>query len=130
MTGPRPEGSLSVVVVESEPELLTLYAAWIEEGVEACRVTRIAADPRALDVSSVDLVVCCRPLPEAVDRAGLLTLAEEEFDCPVVVVSGYDPEQTPLGTLSGDPPTDRVDEYLLKPVLKPRLTDAVRTALG
>ena len=130
VTGPRPEGSLSVAVVESEPELLAMYATWIEESVGSCRVTRVSADTRTLDVSAVDLLVCCRPLPDAVDRPDPLTLAEPEFDCPVVVVSGYDPERTPLGTLSNDPPADSVDDYLLKPVLKPRLSDAVEAALG
>jgi hypothetical protein len=48
----------------------------------------------------------------------------------VVVVSGYDPTHTPVGSLAGDLPPALVDTYLEKPVSRPEFHDAVARALA
>ncbi|MFB6170817.1 MAG: response regulator [Haloarculaceae archaeon] len=103
-----------VLVVEDDEVLRATIEIWLEDadwGVEA--VSNGNAAVEALD-DALDVVVCDRRVPGPNATDVVARLDERSFDVPVVVVSGYEPDDD-LGE-------DDVAAYLGKPVKREVLT--------
>ncbi len=110
----------TVLLVDDEPDLLTVYELWISD---RCEVRTASDGQAALDVidESVDVVFLDRRMPEV---AGDDVLSEFR-------ARGYDPQVAMLTAV--DPAADIVDmpfdDYLTKPVSKAELRSVIDVLL-
>ena len=110
----------TVLLVDDEPELLTVYEFWVSD---RCEVRTASDGQAALDVidESVDIVFLDRRMPE-LDGDDVLS----EFRA-----RGYDPQVAMLTAV--DPAADIVDmpfdDYLTKPVSKDELRAVIDVLL-
>jgi len=105
-----------VLVVEDEPELAQLYAAWLANNYEVQIANRGEVALEKLD-TGVDVVLLDRRIP---DRAGdeiLQELRGQGFDCQVAMVSAVSPE--------ADIVEMGFDDYLVKPVRRQDFIEVV-----
>lgn len=122
MLSPAVGGGMTgtLLVVDDDPDLRSLYAAWLAE-----YEVRVAADgAEALDAvdGTVDVVVLDREMPRKGGVAVARELRSRSVDPAVVMVSGVAPDTDLL-----DVP---VDDYLRKPVERGTVAAAVRRGLA
>ena len=109
----------TVLVVDDEPDVAELYAAWL--GTEH-EVRRANGGQEALDlVDGVDVVFLDRQMPKMSGDEVLDEIDARGLDCRVVMVTAVDPDfdiiEMPF------------DEYLTKPVGRSDLLEMVETML-
>ncbi len=106
----------SVLIVEDEPDLADLYAAWLEEEYD---VRRAYDGTEALDAidGTIDVVLLDRRMPGLSGDTVLDTIRERSLDCRVAMVTAVEPDF--------DIVEMRFDEYLVKPVSSDELVDAI-----
>jgi DNA-binding response OmpR family regulator len=105
-----------VLIVEDETDLAALYSDWLAEAYDV-RTVHTAEDAcDALD-PTVDIVLLDRRLSDASGDTVLAAIRDQELPCRVAMVTAVEPdfEIADLG----------FDEYLLKPVARDDLRDAV-----
>jgi CheY-like chemotaxis protein len=107
---------LTVLAVDDEPEIVSLYATWL---TPACTVRTAVTGQGALDRldERVDVVVADRRLPDASGDDVLRSIAASDCAARVVVVSATEPDLDVVGL-----PFDR---YLTKPVDRTTLLETV-----
>jgi DNA-binding response OmpR family regulator len=115
-TGHVEGAKLTVLAVDDEPEIVSLYATWL---TPACTVRTAVTGQGALDRldEGVDIVVADRQLPDAPGDDLLRSVAASDCAARVVVVSAVEPDLDVVGL-----PFDR---YLTKPVDRTTLHEAV-----
>lgn len=108
---------ISVVIVDDEEDLVTLYESFL---LEESDVTTATSGKEALDVidESVDVVFLDRHMPEMTGDEVLSELRERGYDMPVAMLTGIEPDVDII-----DMP---FDDYLTKPVDRESLVQAVR----
>jgi DNA-binding response OmpR family regulator len=99
--------SISVVIVEDEPELLEVYRRYLQDTFDVRTATN---GNEALDIvdETVDVVLLDRDLPDVSGDEVLAEVRERGYDVPVAMVTAVDPDVDIV-----DLP---FDEYLLKPI--------------
>ncbi len=102
----------SVLVVEDEPDLANLYAAWLDG---ECAVQTAYDGNEALDAieECVDVVLLDRRMPGLSGDTILDTIRERGLDCRVAMVTAVEPGFDIIGM--------GFDDYLVKPVSKDEL---------
>lgn len=105
-----------VFVVEDEPELADLYAAWLSERYEVQVATRVDVALEQID-DGIDVVLLDRRMPHRSGDEALREIRARGFDCRVAMVSAVTPdaEIVEMG----------FDEYLVKPVRRADLLAVV-----
>ena len=105
-----------VLIVEDEPDLADLYAAWLGEH---CAVETAYDGSRGLEAidESIDIVLLDRRMPELSGDRMLDTIRERELDCRVAMVTAVEPDFDIVGM--------GFDDYLVKPVSREDLLSTV-----
>ncbi|WP_265111534.1 HalX domain-containing protein [Halosolutus halophilus] len=106
----------SVLIVEDEPDLANLYAAWLDE---ECDVETAYDGNEALEATdeTVDVVLLDRRMPGLSGDTVLDTIRERELDCRVAMVTAVEPDFDIIGM--------GFDDYLVKPVSKDELQSII-----
>ena len=110
------EESRTVLVVDDEPDLADLYAAWLGERYE----TRVAyGGAEALDQfdEDVDIALIDRLMPEMSGDEVLSNIREAGTGCQVAMVTAVEPDFDIIEM--------GFDDYLVKPILRDELLEAV-----
>ncbi|MCU4750380.1 HalX domain-containing protein [Halobacteria archaeon AArc-curdl1] len=107
---------LHVLVVEDEPDLANLYAAWLDS---RCSVETVYDGNEALESidESIDIVLLDRRMPGLSGDTVLGTIRERNLDCRVAMVTAVEPDFDIIGM--------GFDDYLVKPVSKDELTTII-----
>ena len=112
----------TVVVVEDEPDLADLYAAWLEGSYD---VHAAYGGEEALgvidDLDSVDVVLLDRRMPDVSGDEVLTALRERDVDARVAMVTAVEPDFDIVAM--------GFDDYLVKPVAREALEDTVAKLL-
>ncbi|MFC7239940.1 response regulator transcription factor [Saliphagus sp. GCM10025317] len=105
-----------VLIVEDEPDLATLYSAWLEDEVS---VETAYDGTDALDAidETVDIVLLDRRMPGLPGDTVLETIRDRDLDCRVAMVTAVEPDFDIIGL--------GFDDYLVKPVSKTELTSLI-----
>jgi len=116
-SGPSIDGTTpTVLIVEDEPDLADLYAAWLETDCDV----RVAYDGEAalkqID-PAVDVVLLDRRMPGLSGDEVLDTIRERGTDCRVAMVTAVEPDF--------DIVEMGFDDYLVKPVAGDELIEIV-----
>ena len=116
------EERATVVVVEDEPDLADLYAAWLEDGYD---VHAAYGGEEALavvdDLDEVDVVLLDRRMPDVSGDEVLTALRDREVDARVAMVTAVEPDF--------DIVEMGFDDYLVKPVSREALEETVSELL-
>ncbi len=112
--------STVVLVVEDEPDLADLYAAWLEE---TYTVKTAYGGSEALDAMDdpVDIVLLDRRMPGLSGDEVLDRIRERGLDCRVAMVTAVEPDFDIIAM--------GFDDYLVKPVTRESLSDTVAELL-
>jgi DNA-binding response OmpR family regulator len=111
----------TILVVDDEPDLADLYAAWLGEQYE----TRVAyGGEAALDLfdEAVDVALIDRLMPEMSGDEVLERIRETGHDCQVAMVTAVEPDFDIIEM--------GFDDYLVKPILREELADSVENLLS
>ncbi|ADB60424.1 response regulator receiver protein [Haloterrigena turkmenica DSM 5511] len=102
----------SVLIVEDEPDLANLYAAWLGD---TCDLETAYDGETALDAidETVDIVLLDRRMPGLSGDTILETIRDRELDCRVAMVTAVEPDFDIIEM--------GFDDYLVKPVSKAEL---------
>ncbi|WP_254829468.1 response regulator transcription factor [Haloglomus salinum] len=115
------DGERTVLVVDDEPDLTDLYAAWLDEGYE----TRVAyGGKEAIEAfdEDVDVALIDRLMPEMSGDEVLEHIRETGHDCQVAMVTAVEPDFDIIEM--------GFDDYLVKPILRDELLEAVQNLLS
>ena len=109
-----------VLVVEDEPDLADLYAAWLGDEYT---VRTAYGGHEALDQldEDVDIVLLDRRMPGLSGDEVLVTVRERGIECRVAMVTAVEPDFDIVAM--------GFDDYLVKPVTREALTDTVDSLL-
>lgn len=119
MSDSETEGT--VLVVDDDPSLTEVYAAWLGTTYEVRQATSGEAALEKLDVD-VDVVLLDRRMPGLSGSEVLETIREAGFACRVAMVTGVRPDD--------DIVEMGFDEYLLKPVDREEILQTVTDLLA
>ena len=108
--------SRTVLVVDDEPDLADLYAAWLGERHES-RVAYGGAEALDLFDEDVDIALIDRLMPEMSGDEVLARIRETGTDCQVAMVTAVEPDFDIIEM--------GFDDYLVKPILRDELLEAV-----
>ncbi|ELY38588.1 HalX domain-containing protein [Natronorubrum tibetense] len=102
----------SVLIVEDEPDLADLYAAWLGE---SCEIETAYDGETALNAidDCIDIVLLDRRMPGLSGDRILTTIRDRGLDCRVAMVTAVEPDFDIIGM--------GFDDYLVKPVSKDEL---------
>jgi two-component system response regulator AdeR len=118
MSEPRP----TVVVVEDEPDLADLYAAWLEDEYD---VHPAYGGEDALELvdelDDVDVVLLDRRMPDISGDEVLTAMEDREVDARVAMVTAVEPDFDIVAM--------GFDDYLVKPVAREALEGTVSKLL-
>ncbi|MFP9062425.1 response regulator transcription factor [Natrialbaceae archaeon A-chndr2] len=105
-----------VLIVEDEPDLANLYAAWLDD---RCSVETAYDGNEALEAieEAIDIVLLDRRMPGLSGDTVLGTIRERNLDCRVAMVTAVEPDFDIIGM--------GFDDYLVKPVSKDELTTII-----
>jgi DNA-binding response OmpR family regulator len=111
----------TVLVVDDEPDLADLYTAWLDEGYETRIAYGGAAAIEAFD-EDVDVALIDRLMPEMSGDEVLEHIRETGHDCQVAMVTAVEPDFDIIEM--------GFDDYLVKPILRDELLEAVENLLS
>lgn len=114
--GDTEEPNVDVLVVDDDPRLADLFAAWLEPD---WTVTTAYGGEQALEVISdaIDVVLLDRRMPGLSGDEVLSLLRASGYDCAVIIVSAIGP--------SSELVEGRFDDYLVKPISKSQLIEKI-----
>lgn len=110
------EAQATVLVVDDEPELVSLYAAWLSDDYKVRTATGGDDAIEALD-ERVDVVLLDRRMPGMTGDDVLDRAREEGFDCRIAMITAVEPDVDILDLA--------FDDYLVKPVGRREITSVV-----
>jgi DNA-binding response OmpR family regulator len=111
----------TVLVVDDEPDLADLYAAWLGEGYET-RVAYGGSEAIELFDEAVDVALIDRLMPEMSGDEVLEHIRDTGHDCQVAMVTAVEPDFDIIEM--------GFDDYLVKPILRDELLEAVQNLLS
>ena len=106
----------SALIVEDEPDLANLYAAWLEDEYD---VETAYDGSEALDAidATIDVVLLDRRMPGLSGDTVLDAIRDRSLDCRVAMVTAVEPDFDIIEM--------GFDDYLVKPVSKGELTEII-----
>ncbi|MDF9746627.1 MULTISPECIES: HalX domain-containing protein [Natrinema] len=106
----------SVLIVEDEPDLANLYAAWLDD---ECDVETAYDGNEALDAidETIDVVLLDRRMPGLSGDTVLDTIRDRALDCRVAMVTAVEPDFDIIEM--------GFDDYLVKPVSNDELVEII-----
>ena len=110
----------SVLIVEDEPDLADLYAAWLGESYEIETAYDGEAALNAID-DGIDIVLLDRRMPGLSGDRILTAIRDRGLDCRVAMVTAVEPDFDIIEM--------GFDDYLVKPVSKDELRRIVEQLL-
>ncbi len=102
----------AALIVEDEPDLANLYAAWLQ-GVCDVETAYDGNEALAAIDDSIDVVLLDRRMPGLSGDVVLDTIRDRGLDCRVAMVTAVEPDFDIIGM--------GFDDYLIKPVSKDEL---------
>lgn len=105
-----------VLVVDDEPQLAELFAAWLD-GEWEVRTAHNGEEALSQMDSNVDVVLLDRRMPGRSGDEVLDVIRERGYDCRVIMVTAVDPDFDIIEM--------GFDDYLVKPVANDELTETV-----
>ncbi|WP_435360795.1 bacterio-opsin activator domain-containing protein [Haloarchaeobius sp. DFWS5] len=111
-----------VLVVDDDEDLADTCRYWLEDDDYRVRTAYSGEDALEVIDSEVDLVLLDRRMPRLSGDETLDQLREKGFDCPVAMMTAVAPDTDIVDM--------RFDEYLVKPVSKTDILDAVDELLA
>lgn len=111
----------TVLLVDDEPGIVELYAAWLEHEYDVLTATSGAEALERLD-DGVDVVLLDRNMPEVSGDEVLAEIRERELSCRVAMVTAIEP--------SFDVIDMGFDDYLTKPIFRKDLNETVENLLS
>ena len=121
-TGPTAEdAAATVLIVDDEPGLADLYAAWLDGPFE----TLLAYDGEAAFdalATEPDVVLLDRRMPDTTGDDVLEEIGRRDLDCGVAMVTAVEPDFDVIEM--------GFDDYLIKPVSQEDLIDVVESLLA
>lgn len=112
--------SVSVLVVEDEPDLAALYATWLDDEYDVETAYDGNEALEAID-EDIDIVLLDRRMPGLSGDTVLDTIRERGLDCRVAMVTAVEPDFDIVGM--------GFDDYLVKPVSKEELQSIIEQLL-
>lgn len=113
--------SPTVLIVDDERNLADLYATWLADTYDVQTAYSGEEALKQLD-ETIDVMLLDRRMPEFSGDDVLAKLREQNLDCRVVIVSAVTPDFDIVGM--------GFDDYLIKPVNRDELLDAVDRVLS
>ncbi|MFD1564869.1 HalX domain-containing protein [Haloarchaeobius amylolyticus] len=106
----------SILIVNDEPDLATLYTAWLD-GEYDVETAIDGADALETIDDTIDIVLLDRQLSDRSGEAVLETIRERSLDCQITIITAIEPDFdiVELG----------FDDYLVKPVSQGELTGVI-----
>ncbi|MDJ1430513.1 response regulator [Halostagnicola sp. A-GB9-2] len=116
--GETEESKINVLVVDDEPRLADLFAAWLEPN---WNVTTAYNGEQALEqvTESTDVVLLDRRMPGLSGDEVLSLLRASGYDGAVIIVSAINP--------ASEISNADFDEYLVKPISKVQLVEQIES---
>ncbi|TQQ82956.1 response regulator [Halonotius terrestris] len=114
------ESQSTVLIADDEPDVVSVYAARLDDDYEVREAYNGREALDALD-ASVDVLLLDRRMPGITGDEVLESVREDGYDCRVIMVTAIDPDLDIV-----DMP---FDDYLCKPVSKDTLLDAIEKQL-
>jgi DNA-binding response OmpR family regulator len=111
----------TILVVDDEPDLADLYAAWLDERYET-RVAYGGEEAIELFDEDVDVALIDRLMPEISGDEVLERIRETGHDCQVAMVTAVEPDFDIIEM--------GFDEYIVKPILRDDLVESVENLLS
>lgn len=115
------EGGVRVLVVDDEPGIAEMYSHMLEPHYEVWTAT---GGEEALDIidDTVDVVLLDRRMPGMTGDEVLEEIRRRDLDCRVAMLTAVEPDFDIVGM--------RFDDYLVKPVTKNELHQAIESLLS
>ncbi|MFO7925350.1 MAG: response regulator [Halobacteriota archaeon] len=110
----------TILAVDDERELVEIYRTWFD-GIYSVRTAYGGREALSAFDESIDLVLLDRRMPGTSGDDVLEALREDGHDVPVVMVTAVEPEEGMIEL--------PFDEYVLKPIDRTNLLEAVDRAL-
>lgn len=110
------EAQATVLVVDDEPELVSLYSAWLDDEYEVRTATGGEEAIESLD-GEIDVVLLDRRMPGLTGDDVLETVRKQGLECRVGMITAVEPDVDIV-----DLP---FDDYLVKPVDRHEITSIV-----
>jgi len=120
MTDPTQDNDATVLVVDDEPDLVSLYAAWLADSYDVRRATGGEEAIATLD-DSFDVALLDRRMPGVSGDDVLAEIRDRGIDCRVAMITAVDPDVDILDMA--------IDDYFVKPVDEHDLRTAVEVLL-
>ena len=111
----------TVLIVEDQPDVLALYEQFVGEQYTVRTATTVEAAVDIVD-ESTDVVLLDRRLPDGDGQRVLERIREQGYGCRVAMVTGVVPDFDIVGM--------GFDHYVVKPISRDGLLDAVEVLLG
>lgn len=112
----------TILAVDDEPSLTALYEAWLSDRGDVLTATDGTDALELAEDESVDAVMLDRHMPGMTGDEVLDELRDRGHECPVVMVTGVDPDVDIVAM--------PFDEYLVKPVGRDEVRTTVDTVLS
>ena len=110
----------TVLIVDDEPDLADLYAAWLEAEYEVLTAYGGEEGLDAMD-ETVDVALIDRLMPDLSGDEVLGRIRDEEYGCRVAMVTAVEPDFDIIEM--------GFDDYLVKPVRREELAESVQDLL-
>ena len=110
----------TVLVVDDEPELVSLYSAWLSESYDVRSATGGEDALEALD-PSIDVALLDRRMPAVTGDDVLAEIRDRGIDCRVAMITAVEPDTSVI-----DMP---FEDYLIKPIDREALVATVEVLL-
>ena len=107
---------VSVLIIEDEPDLAEMYAAYLPEEYETAIADGGEAGLERLD-DGYDVVLVDRRMPVMSGNEVLAAIEERSLDCRVAMVTAVNPDFDIIDL--------RIDDYIVKPVTRQELVETV-----
>lgn len=111
----------TVLVVDDEPDVVSMYAAWLEDDYEVLTAEDGESALSTIDTNDVDVVLLDRRMPDMRGDEVLEELRDRGEDCRVAVVTAVEPDFDIIDM--------GFDDYLTKPVSKEDVHETVESLL-
>ncbi|MFB6353694.1 MAG: response regulator [Halobacteriales archaeon] len=117
---PSSETIAEVLVVDDEPMMADLLQEWVREKWR-CEAVYNGSDALEIVSENIDVVLLDRQMPDFSGEEVLRELRTMGLDCQVMFISGVEPDPDVLEL--------PFDDYLMKPVERPSLQEAIEALL-
>ena len=107
----------TVLIIDDEPDLADLYAAWLDSEYEVRTAYGGEAGLADMD-KTTDVALIDRLMPDLSGDEALDRIRDEEYECRVAMVTAVEPDFDIIEM--------GFDDYLVKPVRREELNEAVQ----